>query len=258
MIEHLKTFYYLSTYLINFFIFCFLYMPLFNSCNIKKKIKKNGKIKIVSRPKIILAFTYLILLYFLFKCFTFRMIMFVIISLITIFLFIIDKMTPKLDEHLHWLNKFGVLIVCWKLLHTFFTIMNVIIGPIFLSITNYAENKLTMCKNFITQVANLSSFDSSNIDGSDVKIQHKNNSEISNISDYVNRTNKSSIKKKITNSKSLYEKKTDDLTNDKINGVKIPNIEQENAMLEIIKKMEEPTDEICDNDMAITFTEIPN
>lgn len=253
MIEHIQVIYYLSTYLINLLFFCFLYIPLFNTCNVKKRIKKNGKVKIVSKPKIILAFTYLLLLYILFKCFTFKMIIFIIILLTIGSLFMVDKFTPKLDEYLHTFNKLGPIIICWKLLHTIFTLINIITEPMFSSINNYANKKISMCKNIITQIANLNSDDTDK--NFRENIESKINEEISNMSDYVFKSNKSTCKKKILKEE---EKNDENNENNENNQNDENNDNLECSKREMEKKMEEITNLSLDDDMALTFTEVKN
>lgn len=191
MIEYIQIFYYLASKLFYVLFFSFLYIPLFNKCNIKKKVKKNNKVKIISQPKSVLAFTYLILLFILFKCFTFKMILFIVISIIIGSLILVDRMSPALNENLYKFNKSYLMILSWKLLHTVFTIVNMITNPLFSIINNKMNSQLGIAKNFITQIANLDLSDGLGDNfGKGVLNINEEITTMSNMSDYINKSKK--------------------------------------------------------------------
>lgn len=193
MFDYIQIFYSLASNLFYLLFFSFLYVPLFNKCNVKKKVKKNNKVKIISQPKSVLAFTYLILLFILFKCFTFKMILFIVISIIIGSLMLVDRMSPVLNESLHKFNKSYLMILSWKLLHTVFTVVNIITEPLFSMINNKINAQLGTAKNFITKVANLNLSDDS---GSNFEKELlKMSEEISNMSDYICKSKKKTEKK---------------------------------------------------------------
>lgn len=194
MIEYLQNFYSLSINLFYILFFSFMYIPLFDKCNIKKKVKKNGKHKIISQPKSVLALSYLILLYILFKCFTFRMILFIIISLFIVGLLLADRFSPQLNESLNKFNKSNLMILSWKLIHTVFTVIKMMTNPLF-SVINYKiNNNLNIIKNMITKIANINLSDDFNNSNNTFKNEHlKMTEEQSNISDYICKSNNKNI-----------------------------------------------------------------
>jgi len=194
MFEYINTVYYFSSYLFYVLFFCYLYNPLYISCNVLKKIKKNGKTKIISQPKTILAFIYLILLYIIFKYFTFKIILFIIILLIIVLLVLVDKFTSTLNDYLYNLNKSSIMIICWKLLHTFFTLVYVITQPLFSVINNYINNKILILKKLFKQISNLNLSDDS--DKNFNKKILKFSEEMSNMSDYIFKSQKKEIVEK--------------------------------------------------------------
>ena len=186
MIEYIQIIYTLLFWLFYILFFSYLYIPLFNRCNIKKKVKKNGKIKIISQPNSILAFIYLILLYFLFKCFTFKIILFIVISLIICALFCMDTFLGNLNENLYKYNKSSLMIVCWKLLHTIFTVINIFTQPLFSVISNEIKNKYNYAIYLINTIANIDNTDNSdNSDNLNKELIKKKSVEQSNMSDYI-------------------------------------------------------------------------
>lgn len=253
MIEYIQSFYSLASKLFYVLFFSFLYIPLFNKCNVKKKVKKNGKVKIISQPKSVLAFTYLILLFILFKCFTFKMILFVVISIIIGSLMLVDRMSPVLNEGLYKFNKSYLMILCWKLLHTVFTIVNMITKPLFSIINNKINSQLGMAKNFITKVANLNLSDGSSDEFE--KELLKISEEMSNMSDYVCKSkNKTEKKEKVIETKNIKEETISDLNTSECD----TSGGDASSKTEMIKKITEinqaldMTNTECIEDMTIT------
>lgn len=210
MLEYIQTFCSLTFNIFNMLFFCFLYIPLFNKCNVKKKVKKNGKTKIISQPKSILAFIYLFLLVMLFKCFTFKMIIFILICLVIGSLVFFDELSPKLNEVLYKYNKSNYMILSWKILHTFFAIINIITQPLFSAVNNLIYKKLYLVKNFIIQVANFSG-EINDFDFMNEKKLHnellKISEEMTNISmDTTDKTDVSGISGYVQKSKTKCEK----------------------------------------------------
>jgi hypothetical protein len=187
MFEYIDTIYYLLTYSLKALFFCYLYYPLYTSCNVQKKIKKNGKGKIISQPKSVLAVIYLLLLCIIFECFTFKIILFVIMVIIIGSLVLTDKFTPKLNDTLYNLNKSTIMIMIWKLLHTFFTLVYTITQPIFSIINNQVQNKYETLKKIFDKIANLNLSSSSN---DNFEISSKLNEDLSNISEYFFKSQK--------------------------------------------------------------------
>lgn len=266
MIEYIQNIVSLSGLLFYVLSFCFLYIPLFNKCNIKKiKHKKNGKKKTVSEPNTTLAFIYLTLLYILFKCFTFKMIIFFIISLSIASLVLVDGITTKLNKSFYPINKFNFMILAWKILHTVFTVVDMITNPVFSKINNYLNNKLSQCKEFITQVADLNLSDDTfkNLDDEFLKMSDISNmSNMSNITDYVFESNK---KNKIidvdVDNKKISDTNLNVLTTNNVDSA-LKNDEPSTK-----QNMEKKIDEInkvyqndCDNmseEMILTISEVP-
>lgn len=262
MIDRIQSFYYLTVNLFYVLFFSFLYIPLFNNCNVKKKVKKNGKTKIISQPKSVLAFTYLTLLFILFKCFTFKMILFVVISVIIGSLIFVDKMSPSLNESLYKFNKSQPAILCWKLLHTVFTIVDMLTNPLFSIINIKINHKLSTAKNFITKVANLNlsngsngSNDSNSSDGEFGKELLKISEEMSNmsnVSDYVFKSKNKSEKHKVIKSNTGDDTMSDINTSDCDTSSKMVMIKKIN---EINQALNETNAESMED---MTITEVPN
>lgn len=260
MIDYIQTFYSVLVKLFYVLFFCFLYIPLFNKCNLKKKIKKNGKTKIISQPKSVLAFTYLILLFILFKCFTFKMVLFTIISILIGSLVLFDKLSPKLDEILYKFNKSDIMILCWKLLHTIFAVINIITQPLFSIINEKINKKILMMKKFIIQVANLSDGDNS------AEILNKEllkiSDDISTMSDYIFKSkyedNKKNIKTLTNETDIMSDIKTNDcITTNENNQDNNTSSKQnmEKKINEINKVIDTSNVDSCDD---LTFTENTN
>ena len=259
MIEYIQSFYSLASKLFYVLFFSFLYIPLFNKCNVKKKVKKNNKVKMISQPKSVLAFTYLILLFIMFKCFTFKMILFIVISIIIGSLILVDRMSPVLNENLYKFNKSYLMILSWKLLHTVFAVINIITNPLFSIINNKINSQFGMAKNFITKVANL---DFSDGFGDDFGKELLNISEeMSNMSDYICMSkNKSEKKEKIIKLNDIKEEIISDINTTDI----VTSCDDITSKTEMIKKMTEInkaldiTNTECIEDMTLTITELPN
>jgi len=199
MLEYINT---INYYLFNSFyilFFCYLYNPLYKSCNVQKKItKKNGKNKIISQPKSVLALTYLILLYTIFRCFTFKIVLLILTSILTTIIILVDNFTPSLNKFLHYFNKTVIMIIFWKLIHTIFTLVYILTEPIFSLINNYLDKKMKVFKKIFTQIANLNLSEKSN-SNSDIDLNFnkemlKLGEEISCMSDYIFKSQKSNQK----------------------------------------------------------------
>ena len=233
MYQYISTIYFLISNLIYVLFFCYLYHPIYVRCNVQKKVKKNGKTKIVSQPKSVLALVNLILLYGLFKCFTFKIILFILISIIIGSLFLFDRLSPKLNDFLHVFNKSTIMIISWKLIHTIFTLVYVIINPLFLAINNNVSKKISYTKNIITQIANLNLSDNS--ENIFEKELFKINEDLSNMSDYLFKsqkndpTTKKSYMVSVLDTKTISDIDSKDLTKSSIqnsstcNEIKIQN-----------------------------------
>lgn len=273
MYQYISTIYLLVSNLIYVLFFCYLYHPIYIRCNVQKKIKKNGKSKIVSQPKSVLALGNLILLFVLFKCFTFKIILFGLLSIIIGSLFLIDRLSPKLNDSLYNLNKSPIMIISWKIIHTIFTLIYVITQPLFSGINGYIGKKLTYTKNLITHIANLSmSEGSENILEKEL---FKISEEMSNMSDYVfksqkkvhtdnNEKNINSEKISDINSKDITKSSTDisnSYTNNEIEILELPETNQSLSKCVMKKKIDEINNiinETNDNtieDMTMTITE---
>ena len=216
MYQYISTIYLLVSNLIYVLFFCYLYHPIYIRCNVQKKIKKNGKSKIVSQPKSFLALGNLILLYALFKCFTFKIILFGLLSIIIGSLFLIDKLSPKLNDSLYNLNKSPIMIISWKLIHTIFTLIYVITQPLFSGINGFIGKKLTYTKNLITHIANLSMTEGSeNILEKELFKISEEMSNMSNMSDYVFKSQKKEqTEKKEKNEKNIDNKQKSESISD--------------------------------------------
>lgn len=277
MYQYISTIYLLVSNLINVLFFCYLYHPIYIRCNVQKKIKKNGKSKIVSQPKSVLALGNLILLYALFKCFTFKIISFGLLSIVIGSLFLIDKLSPKLNDSLYNLNKSPIMIICWKLIHTIFTLIYVITQPLFSEINGFIGKKLTYTKNLITRIANLSMTEGSeNILEKELFKISEEMSNISNMSDYVFKSQKKEQNEKNIDNKQISESISDintkeltkfstDISNTCASSEIViseePETNQSLSKCEIKKKIDEINNiinETNDNtieDMTITITE---
>lgn len=274
MTEYIKIIYFLISNLFYVLFFSFIYIPLFNDCNVKKKIKKNGKTRLISQPKIVLAYIYFGLLYIIFKCFTYKTILFLISILCIFLLFMIDKFSPKLNEFFYNLNKSVLMIFLWKLLHSVFTILNLLTQPIFLPIINNINNKIKSIKNFITNVANLSLSDNS-IDK--LKIAEeliKMTDEESKMSDYICKSkslnDKNKKNQKLNNDKEIT---ISDINTNEIEDISLSNeINKDNCLnetdkqrsskIDMIKKIDKINDVFNEintediEDITLTITEV--
>lgn len=267
MIQYISTIKLLFSNFIYILLFCYLYHPIYNSCNVKKMIKKNGKTKIVSQPKSILALIYLILLYVLFRCFTFKIILFILISLVIGSLFLFDRLSPKLNDSLYKLNKSPIMITIWKLIHTVFTLIYVISQPLFSLINCYIYNKINYTKNIITQIANLNMLEGSdNIIGNEL---FKINEEVSNMSDYIfksqNTKNSKSVQISDIDSRDILKSLSESSSPYNSDETESENKTQETSIItsksEMIKKIDEINNVINKSstnvieDITITITE---
>ena len=276
MYQYISTIYLLVSNLIYVLFFCYLYQPIYISCNVQKKIKKNGKSKIVSQPKSVLALGNLILLYVLFKCFTFKIILFGLLSITIVFLFLIDKISPKLNDSLYNLNKSSLMIISWKFIHTIFTLIYVVTEPLFSGINGYINKKLIIIKNLITNIANLSMTEGSeNIFKKELL---KMSEEMSNMSDYVFKSKKKEHNKNEKNVENISDINSKDITKSSTNPIsltensevliselgELPKIPETNISLskcEIKKKLDKINNIINETnnniieDMTITITE---
>lgn len=264
MMQYINTIYLLFSNLIYVLFFCYLYHPIYISCNVQKKIKKNGKSKIVSQPKSVLALVNLILLYILFRCFTFKIIIFIILSIIICSLVLFDRLTPKLNDSLYNFNKSSIMIISWKLIHTVFTLIYVVTQPIYFVINRYVDKKITYIKNIITHIANLnfSKSSESSFESELLKISE----EMSNVSDYIFKSQKNEQNTKIKGSESTYNISSSQMSNLPINneiGIKneTPETSMTSSKLEMIKKIDEINNVINESnnneieDITMTMTE---
>jgi hypothetical protein len=90
------------------------------------------------------------------------------------------------------------MIIFWKLIHTIFTLVYILTEPIFSLINNYLDKKMKVFKKIFTQIANLNLSEKSN-SNSDIDLNFnkemlKLGEEISCMSDYIFKSQKSNQK----------------------------------------------------------------
>lgn len=210
-----------------FLIFSYIYYPLYKKCNIQKKILKNNKIKVICKPKSIIAFIYFLLLIILFNLFTMKVILFLCVGLLFSSLIIYDNFSPNLDNIFEKYNKIQLIIFCWKIFHSFFTIVYICTSPIYKLINNNLNKKILFIKNMLNFVVGLNSntLDEKRIEiiNKELDNLHKNNIENSNNDENKN-SDMSSISEYIVKSTKIKTNK-DSKSNDKIREYKYKNEE---------------------------------
>jgi hypothetical protein len=192
------------------------------------------------------------------------MILFIIISLIIGGLFFFDMSSSKLDESLYILNKSSIMILCWKLLHTFFTLINIVTQPLFLIINNMIMKKFYALKNLIVLIANIDNSDNS--DENYKKELVKMNEEMSNMSDYFckSKSKSKSKGKSIKNDKVIESNNNTNLndhTKSKINQDKNTSSSSKCVMekkIEEINKLIDETNTENIEDMTLTLNDDTN
>ena len=130
MIQYLEIFFNFFCLTIKFYIFTYLFHPLYIKCNVQTKIKKGKKKKIIYKPKCILAFVYFALLFLLFKLFTFEIFILFFIGLFFSMILCYDFFIPNFNDNFDYYNKLFIVILFWKIFHTIFTIIYVCTNPI--------------------------------------------------------------------------------------------------------------------------------
>lgn len=237
MFEYSLIIYYILNNIFYTLLFCYLFLPLYKKCNIQKKIVKHGKTKIVSQPNIILCYLYFMLLYFIFKLSTIKIFLFIlaIISLFSIFM--LHNFSKDLNLILNKYNKNSFLVLSWKIFHSLFTMIYLAFRPINNYLDSYINKKFLKIKNAFESIINIESSslneknekteeteqnkkkitetgdkNKKNLQNDkvfDFKINEKE--QISNMSDYLIKTNKSSkSKKNINENKNILDEEISD------------------------------------------------
>jgi hypothetical protein len=246
------------------FILTYLYRPLYIKCNIKKKIKKGNKIKIICSPKCMSAFIYFALLSLILYSFSLKVILFLIVCLILGSLIFYDYFTSENYEFFDKINKNYFILFLWKIFHSIFTIIYNYTEPINMSLDSFFNKKILKLKKIITTISN---FDNNSFDKKDIseinkqmKLCKKDNdvSITSGMSQYIVNSNKSEIKIKSVNLETNENSKQNKITNIiKEPCVVFNSSNSKEEMIEIKKNIDNiffnsDSDEIDD----ITFTEI--
>lgn len=207
MIQYIIKFWTFFYFISKLYLFTFLFQPLFKSCLVEKKIKKHGKTKIIQQPKSILAFVYFFLLYFMLNLFSFKFILFLATGFIFGSLIAYDRFSQDLSHHLKRYNSHPFVILIWKLFNSFLTIVYIITEPINILINKFCYKKFLVLKKIFYMLAKLETSDES-YSFSDINKkllksehthkEHKDKSNISNISEYIikSKVNKSKTKSK--------------------------------------------------------------
>jgi len=223
MIQNIFQYYVFFKFILYFFTFTHVYYFIYNKCNIQKKITKNNKSKIISKPKSILAFIYFILLLLIFYLFTFKIILFILCCCIFSLLYLYNNISSELDNYLDEFNKIPIIIFFWKIFSTIFTFIYMCTNPINSFINKFIYKKILLLKNIINLIINLDT-NSTEEENKYNKINKqlynlKNNTDISkqsNFSEYIvknantKKEQKNNIYKKINNMNNIF-------TNDDIN-----------------------------------------
>lgn len=203
MISHIQSLFNLICFIYNFFLFTWIYSFFYNSCNLHKKVKIHGKSKIVHQPKIMLAVIYFVLLLLIFRNITFGLLIFMSMSLFLIGLVICDRFIYNIDEKFKYFYKNNIIIFCWKIFHSFFTLIYMCTGGLNNSLNNYFMYKIKYLKRICYTIAKLDSTENCNsyngISNKKIKSNGKT-CESTSMSEYI-------IKSKKSKSKSCLKKK---------------------------------------------------
>ena len=184
MIHYIGTSFELIFIILKFFMFTYLFQPLYSKCNVQRKIKKKDKIKIICKPKSILAFIYFIQLCLLFRLFTFKVVSFLFVGCTFGLLIMYDKFSPNLNEKFDKYNRMPLIILMWKLFHSIFTLIFICTGPVNKIFNNFINNKYIETKKIFTALANLesNSFPDKNIEEINKQLGLNNDDELSKMS----------------------------------------------------------------------------
>ena len=209
MIQYIGTCFELIFIILKFFMFTYLFQPLYSKCNVQRKIKKGDKTKIICKPKSILAFIYFTQLCLLFRLFTFKVISFLFVGCTFGLLIIYDNFSQDLNEKFDKLNRMPMVILMWKLFHSIFTLIFICTNPVNKIFNNFVNKKYYEIKKIFNVLANLdsNSFDDKNIEEINKQLGLKNNNELSNMSGISQYLVNSTKSEKKSNKKSKKPKK---------------------------------------------------
>lgn len=184
MIQYIGTSLEFIFIILKFFMFTYLFQPLYTKCNVQRKIKKGDKTKIMCQPKSILAFIYFIQLCLLFRLFTFKVISFLFVCCTFGLLIIYDKFSQDLNNKFDKFNRMPIIILMWKLFHSIFTVIFICTNPVNKIFNNFLITKYSEIKKIFTALANLdsNSFADKNIQEINRKLGIKNDDELSKMS----------------------------------------------------------------------------
>lgn len=184
MIQYIGTTLEFIYIILQFFLFTYLFEPLYKKCNVQRKIKKGDKTKIICKPKSILAFIYFIQLCLLFRLFTFKVISFLFIACTFGFLIVYDKFSQDLNEKFDKFNRMPIVILMWKLFHSVFTLIFICTNPVNKIFNSFVNKKYVEIKKIFSVLANLdsNSFADKNIEEINKQLGLKNDDELSKMS----------------------------------------------------------------------------
>ena len=214
MFSFLSTCYNYSKVTTNFILFIYIYKYLFDSCNerILIKQKNSNKSKYVTKSKILLSFTYFILLSLIYSSLSIRVLYTsTLISLLGSLLFI-DQINLESEYYLTLFDKNKSVRIIWKIFYTIINVLLLILNPIykqfnkqlvkiFKILNDYKDNPLDILSNIPTNLDFVKNYDLSifteNIKNnfnqiylSKLIINNINNENLENESDKENETNK--------------------------------------------------------------------
>lgn len=198
----------------NIYVFFYIYQYLYMGCDIKTKIKKNGKTKIIHKPKIILAFIYLFLLFISFMCLTYKVLLLLMCSFSISGIFLYDRYISEISHLFEKYEKILSIKILWKVFKTIYSIINITFNPINLFVNNIIGKQISYLKKIFFKISNYNSNSSDkHKDNKDNKINYKNIEDVllgkqtSKFSEYLLGTNKNTnhTKKKTTEFESEFE-----------------------------------------------------
>lgn len=254
-IAGISTLFSLFSIILKIWLFTFSFQPLYKNCDIRKKIKKGGKSKVISKPNIIIAFSYFILLFIMFRLFTFKMILFIAFGCVFGSLFAYDRFYGS-SQTLEKYNKSPVMIFSWKIFSTIFYLIYALTNPINKIVYEYVQKKFNLLKKMATYITHLdsNSLGEKNLDDINkqlAELAEKNeNSNMSGISEYVVKSSKN-IKLKSHHEKT--HKKSQAVKFDDANEKIIEKV-LENKQMSNAKRLNDEINELVNN---ITHQNIP-
>jgi len=258
MIQYIETFCKIFFVILKFFMFTHIFHPLYKKCNVQKKIIKKNKTKIICKPKSIIAFSYFILLVILFQLFTFKIILFIIVSCIFGSLILYEKFSSDLEIKLEKYNKFPFIIMCWKIFHSIFTLIYICTKPINNIINKYIYKNFLLLKKLLNVVAHLDSNSIAEKDFGDIHKKllnisgNEEMSKISNISEYIVKSSKSKIDKNSNKNKNFTDDKVNNTCNNTVNDDNIEEINKDiNGLIKNLLETETETE--TDSDIKSNY-----